>query len=156
MRKDYEQRLEDLAESKRQALREMNNQFEDRLEEKDVILLEVKAKSILNTKTAMHINRYNWVWWCIEYFYCLQLQEQLDLEKREHETIKTSIEDDADREIVEIKASYEMQLKEEKDANVRLKGETGLMKKKLITAHKEIDELKHQVLQLKGTYVANI
>lgn len=80
----------------------------------------------------------------------LQLQEQFDLEKREHETIKSSIEDDADREIVEIKAAYEMQLKEEKDANVRLKGETGLMKKKLITAHKEIDELKHQVLQLKG------
>lgn len=46
MRKDYEQRLEDLAESKRQALREMNNQFEDRLEEKEVILLEVKAKSV--------------------------------------------------------------------------------------------------------------
>lgn len=44
MRKDYEQRLEDLAESKRQALREMTNQFEDRLEEKDVILLEVKNK----------------------------------------------------------------------------------------------------------------
>ncbi|XP_026319729.1 cilia- and flagella-associated protein 57 [Hyposmocoma kahamanoa] len=120
MRKDYEQRLEDLAESKRQALREMNNQFEERLEEKEVILLE--------------------------------LQEQFDLEKREHETIKTSIEDDADREIVEIKAAYEMQLKEEKDANVRLKGETGLMKKKLITAHKEIDELKHQVLQLKAEH----
>lgn len=85
-------------------------------------------------------------WRCI----FLQLQEQFDLEKREHETIKSSIEDDADREIIEIKAAYEMQLKEEKDANVRLKGETGLMKKKLITAHKEIDELKHQVLQLKG------
>lgn len=84
------------------------------------------------------------------FLFSLQLQEQFDLEKREHETIKSSIEDDADREIVEIKAAYEMQLKEEKDANVRLKGETGLMKKKLITAHKEIDELKHQVLQLKG------
>lgn len=43
MRKDYEQRLEDLAESKRQALREMNNRFEARLEEKEVILLEVKS-----------------------------------------------------------------------------------------------------------------
>lgn len=85
-----------------------------------------------------------------EYFYSLQLQEQFDLEKREHETIKASIEDDADREIIEIKAAYETQLKEEKDANVRLKGETGLMKKKLITAHKEIDELKHQVQELKG------
>lgn len=79
-----------------------------------------------------------------------QLQEQADLETKEHETIKASIEEDADREIIEIKSSYESQLKEEKDSNVRLKGETGLMKKKLISAHKEIDEFKHQIQQLKG------
>ncbi|XP_049879809.1 cilia- and flagella-associated protein 57 [Pectinophora gossypiella] len=120
MRKDYEDRLEELAESKRQALREMNNMFEAKLEEKDVLLLE--------------------------------LQEQAELERREHETIKASIEDDADREIIEIKTAYEMQLKEEKDANVRLKGETGLMKKKLISAHKEIDEFKHQIAQLKAEH----
>ncbi|KOB73579.1 WD repeat-containing protein 65 [Operophtera brumata] len=104
MRKDYEQRLEELAESKRKALREMNTMFETRLEEKDLILLE------------------------------------------------SSIEEDADREIIEIRTAYEVQLKEEKDANVRLKGETGLMKKKLISAHKEIDEFKHQVMQLKAEH----
>ncbi|XP_072943065.1 cilia- and flagella-associated protein 57 isoform X1 [Epargyreus clarus] len=120
MRKDYEQRLEDLAESKRQALREMNSTFEARLEEKDLLLQE--------------------------------LQEQADMEKREHETIKSSIEEDADREIIEIRTAYEVQLKEEKDANVRLKGETGLMKKKLISANKEIDEFKHQVSQLKAEH----
>ncbi|XP_073957164.1 cilia- and flagella-associated protein 57-like isoform X1 [Choristoneura fumiferana] len=120
MRKDYEQRLEDLAESKRQALREMNNMFEAKLEEKELVLQE--------------------------------LQEQTDMEKREHETIKSSIEEDADREIIEIRTAYEVQLKEEKDANVRLKGETGLMKKKLISANKEIDEFKHQVAQLKSEH----
>nr|XP_021188780.2 cilia- and flagella-associated protein 57 isoform X2 [Helicoverpa armigera] len=120
MRKDYEQRLEELAESKRQALREMNNMFESRLEEKDLMLQE--------------------------------LQEQADMEKKEHETIKTSIEEDADREIIEIRTAYEVQLKEEKDSNVRLKGETGLMKKKLISAHKDIDEFKHQISQLKAEH----
>ncbi|XP_075972690.1 testes of unusual size isoform X1 [Anticarsia gemmatalis] len=120
MRKDYEQRLEDLAESKRQALREMNSMFESQLEEKDLLLQE--------------------------------LQEQADMETREHETIKTSIEEDADREIIEIRTAYEAQLKEEKDANVRLKGETGLMKKKLISAHKDIDEFKHQITQLKAEH----
>ncbi|XP_028156155.1 cilia- and flagella-associated protein 57 [Ostrinia furnacalis] len=120
MRKDYEQRLEDLAESKRQALREMNKMFEARLEEKDMLLLE--------------------------------LQEQADMETKEHETIKASIEEDADREIIEIRTAYEVQLKEEKDANVRLKGETGLMKKKLISANKEIDEFKHQISQLKAEH----
>lgn len=79
------------------------------------------------------------------------MQEQAEMEKREHETIKASIEEDADREVIEIRTAYEVQLKEEKDANVRLKGETGLMKKKLISAHKEIDEFKHQVSQLKGS-----
>ncbi|XP_059051010.1 cilia- and flagella-associated protein 57 isoform X1 [Achroia grisella] len=120
MRKDYEQRLEELAESKRQALREMNNMFESKLEEKDILLQE--------------------------------LQEQADMETKEHETIKASIEEDADREIIEIRTAYEVQLKEEKDANVRLKGETGLMKKKLISANKEIDEFKHQVSQLKAEH----
>ncbi|XP_037969047.2 cilia- and flagella-associated protein 57 [Plutella xylostella] len=81
-----------------------------------------------------------------------ELQEQADSEKREHETIKSSIEDDADREIIEIRTAYEVQLKEEKDANVRLKGETGLMKKKLIAANKEIEEFKHQVEQLKAEH----
>lgn len=47
MRKDYEQRLEDLAESKRQALREINNMFEARLEEKDLLLQEVFLYYIL-------------------------------------------------------------------------------------------------------------
>lgn len=48
MRKDYEQRLEDLAESKREALREMNSIFESKLEEKDQLLQEVR---ILYQKT---------------------------------------------------------------------------------------------------------
>ncbi|KAH9637657.1 hypothetical protein HF086_009325 [Spodoptera exigua] len=124
MRKDYEQRLEELAESKRLALREMNKMFEAKLEEKELMLQE--------------------------------LQEQADMEKKEHETIKTSIEEDADREIIEIRTAYEVQLKEEKDANVRLKGETGLMKKKLISANKDIDEFKHQILQLKERDVADL
>ncbi|CAH0727322.1 unnamed protein product, partial [Brenthis ino] len=120
MRKDYEQRLEDLAENKRLALRQLNDMFEAKLEEKDLMLQE--------------------------------LQEQADMEKREHESIKASIEEDADREIIEIRTAYEVQLKEEKDANVRLKGETGLMKKKLISANKDIDEFKHQVSQLKAEH----
>lgn len=48
MRKDYEQRLEDLAESKRLALREMNNMFEARLEEKDLMLQEVCTSTHLH------------------------------------------------------------------------------------------------------------
>lgn len=42
MRKDYEERLEQLAESKRIALRELNEMFEARLDEKDLQLQEVR------------------------------------------------------------------------------------------------------------------
>lgn len=41
MRMDYEEKLEELAESKRKALREMNDTFESKLEEKDLVLQEV-------------------------------------------------------------------------------------------------------------------
>lgn len=80
----------------------------------------------------------------------LQLRKQLDQERIEHEDIKQQIEDDADREIVTLKAMYESQLREERDNNVRLRGEAGVMKKKLVGSQKEVDELKHQVSQLQG------
>ncbi|KAJ1523827.1 hypothetical protein ONE63_010385 [Megalurothrips usitatus] len=79
-----------------------------------------------------------------------QLQKQLEQERIEHEEIKHQIEDDADREIVGLRAQYESQLRGERDNNVRLRGEAGIMKKKLIGSQKEVDELKHQVFQLQG------
>lgn len=48
MRKDYEQRLEELAESKRQALRQINDMFEAKLEEKDLMLQEVDYNCCLS------------------------------------------------------------------------------------------------------------
>jgi hypothetical protein len=50
--------------------------------------------------------------------------------ERENETTTQQIEDDADREIVELKTGYEKLLHEERETNLRLRGETGVMKKK--------------------------
>lgn len=75
------------------------------------------------------------------------------LEAKEHEFIKSSIENDADREIVELKMNYETQLKDERDDNIKLKGETGILKKKMIMANKEIDEYKHQVNLMGGKLI---
>lgn len=50
---------------------------------------------------------------------------------REYEETKKQIEEDADREILDIKNKYERKLREEKEANLRLKGETGIMKRKV-------------------------
>lgn len=75
------------------------------------------------------------------------------LEAKEHEYIKSAIENDADREIVELKMNYEAQLKDERDDNIRLKGETGILKKKMIAAHKDIEEYKHQVNLMHGKLI---
>lgn len=75
------------------------------------------------------------------------------LEAKEHEYIKSSIENDADREIVELKMNYETQLKDERDDNIKLKGETGILRKKMIVAHKDIEEFKHQVNLMRGKLI---
>lgn len=60
-----------------------------------------------------------------------QSQEESRQQLREYEETKKQIEEDADREILDIKNKYERRLREEKEANLRLKGETGIMWKKV-------------------------
>lgn len=75
----------------------------------------------------------------------IQLVKQFKQNTKDHEMIKQQIEDDADREIYELKKSHEKELKEEQDSNVRLRGEAALVKKKLSSAQKEGEDLKHRV-----------
>lgn len=70
---------------------------------------------------------------------------QRDEQVKEHELIKQQIEEDADREIFELKTTHENRLKEEEEANFRLKAEAGTAKKKLQASYKEIDELRLKV-----------
>jgi len=67
---------------------------------------------------------------------------------REHEETKKQIEEDADREILDIKNMYERRLREEKEGNMRLTGETGIMKKKFKSLEQEIDALKSDINNL--------
>lgn len=48
-----------------------------------------------------------------------------------HEEIKKQIEEDEDREIQDIKIKYERWLIEEKESNLQLKGEIGVMNKRV-------------------------
>lgn len=48
-----------------------------------------------------------------------------------HEEIKKQIEEDEDREIQDIKIKYERRLVEEKESNLQLKGEIGVMNKRV-------------------------
>ena len=62
-----------------------------------------------------------------------QAHDESRQQMREYEETKKQIEEDADREILDIKNKYERRLRDEKEANMRLKGETGIMRKKVKT-----------------------
>ncbi|XP_046388755.1 cilia- and flagella-associated protein 57 isoform X2 [Ischnura elegans] len=79
-----------------------------------------------------------------------ELHKQALCRAKEHEEIKSQIEDDVDREMVELKTKYERLLKEERDNSMHLRGEMAAMKKRLISSQKEIDELVNQVQTLQG------
>ena len=60
-----------------------------------------------------------------------QAEDEAQQRKKEYEETKTQIEEDADREILDIKNKYERRLRDEKESNMKLKGETGIMRKKV-------------------------
>lgn len=62
-----------------------------------------------------------------------------------HEELKKQIEDDADREIIDIRTSYETKLNEESRTILKLKGEAGVLRNKFFTTRKEIDDSKRQM-----------
>lgn len=78
------------------------------------------------------------------------MKKENNQEKEEHEEIKQQIEEDADREIIELKAAYEKTLKEERDLNVKVRGEAGVMKKKLAIIQKENEKYKLDITVLQN------
>ncbi|CAH1154655.1 unnamed protein product [Phaedon cochleariae] len=85
-----------------------------------------------------------------------QYQELLETSQhhaKENELIKQQIEDDADREIYELKENHEKELKEEQDLNVRLRGEAAVVKKKYLAMQKECEDLKHKVFSMENEHI---
>nr|CAD7403159.1 unnamed protein product [Timema cristinae] len=74
-----------------------------------------------------------------------ELHEEARQQVKEHEEIKQQLEDDADREIIELRTAFEKELKEERENMTKLRGETGVMRKKYVSSQKEIEESKHQI-----------
>lgn len=59
------------------------------------------------------------------------MQDQQVEKQRENDETRRQIEEDTDREILELKNRYERQLRQEKEDNMKLKGDAGIMKKKV-------------------------
>jgi peptidoglycan hydrolase CwlO-like protein len=59
---------------------------------------------------------------------------------------------------LDIKNKYERRLREEKETNQKLKGETGIMRKKFTSLQKEIDDHKEEIkkYQVETTKLNNI
>ncbi|OWK05418.1 hypothetical protein Celaphus_00002651 [Cervus elaphus hippelaphus] len=121
MQEEYEKQLRDNDETKSQALEELTEFYEAKLQEKTTLLEEA--------------------------------QEDVRQQLREFEETKKQIEEDEDREIQDIKTKYEKKLRDEKEANLRLKGETGIMRKKFSSLQKEIEERTNDIELLKGEQV---
>ncbi|CAO2588725.1 Cilia- and flagella-associated protein 57 [Lemmus lemmus] len=118
MQEEYEKQLRDNDETKSQALEELTEFYEAKLQEKTNLLEEA--------------------------------QEDVRQQLREFEETKKQIEEDEDREIQDIKTKYERKLRDEKESNLRLKGETGIMRKKFSSLQKEIEERTNDIEILKA------
>ncbi|XP_036452639.1 cilia- and flagella-associated protein 57 [Colossoma macropomum] len=78
-----------------------------------------------------------------------QCQDESRQQVREFEEMKKQMEEDSDRELQDIRVKYECKLREEKETNLRLKGETGVMKKKFSSLQREIDDRNMEIEKLK-------
>ena len=76
--------------------------------------------------------------------YSLQEQAKEEL-AREFEETKRQLEEDADREIESLKDKYEGRLTTEREVNLRMKGENGMMKKKFNSLQKEIEDQREEI-----------
>ena len=63
----------------------------------------------------------------------------------EYEETKRQMEEDADGEILGLRTRFELKLKDEQELNQKLKGETGIMRKKFTSLQKEIDDHKDDI-----------
>lgn len=80
------------------------------------------------------------------------ISDEMTHKNRVNEHLMSQIEDDADREILEIRTNYENLLYGERQANLKLKGEAGMMRNKYMASQKDVDDLKRQVHRVQGEY----
>ncbi|NWX19701.1 CFA57 protein, partial [Aegotheles bennettii] len=78
-----------------------------------------------------------------------EAEEEMRQQVQLHEEIKKQIEEDEDQEILEIKMKYQRQLLEEKESNLQLKGEIGVMNKRLNSLQKELKERNRDIAEMK-------
>ncbi|CAH8509372.1 unnamed protein product [Schistosoma turkestanicum] len=120
-------------------LEELKQTKENEYEEK-LMNLELKNEQLLRETIESYELKLNDQLLKIE-----QLSNELKQQTNHYEISKRLVEEDADREILEIKINYEKQLHHEHDANVRLKTESNVLKKKFTSFQNEINDNKNEI-----------
>ncbi|NXN86691.1 CFA57 protein, partial [Bombycilla garrulus] len=78
-----------------------------------------------------------------------QAKENMRKQIEIHEEMEKQIYEDGDKEILELKDNYERQLWEEKESNVQLKGEIGVMNKRLNSLQKELKDRNRDIEEMR-------
>uniref|UniRef100_A0A4W5P762 Cilia and flagella associated protein 57 n=1 Tax=Hucho hucho TaxID=62062 RepID=A0A4W5P762_9TELE len=78
-----------------------------------------------------------------------QCQEESRIQAREFEESRKQMEEDGDREIQDIRIRYERWLRDERETNMRMKRDTGIMKKKFSSLQKDIDNSNVEMERMK-------
>ena len=82
----------------------------------------------------------------------LQLEQASDEQRhqlKESEELQRQTEEDADREILDVKNNYERKLRQRWEENTKLRGEVGILSKKVGSLQEEIKSLKDEIQRLK-------
>lgn len=145
MENDYEAKL--ITEYDRyQSFEEYTNAMRQGYEQQLVDLAERDAEELQNSVTkyeaVVHEKKLQLV----------EASDEMTHKARVHERLMMQIEDDADREILEIRTNYENFLFEERQMNLKLKGEAGVMRNRFMASQKDVDDLKRQMHLMQGEY----
>ncbi|KAL2735709.1 cilia- and flagella-associated protein 57 [Vespula squamosa] len=131
---------------KYQALEEKNNimrqHYEKCLDDLEKHSADVLQQTIVKYEALVHEKKVQ----------LAETQEEMEHQAHTQELLMAQIEDDADREIVDIRTNYENVLYEESQMNLRLKGEAGVLRNRYMASQKDIEELKRQVQRVQGEY----
>ncbi|XP_032825748.2 cilia- and flagella-associated protein 57 [Petromyzon marinus] len=79
-----------------------------------------------------------------------QVEEARHMERRSHEESRRQLEEDADRELLLSRTDLEKQLYALRDANARLQGEAGIMRKKFASLQREAEERQSEVERVRA------
>ncbi|KAL2301784.1 hypothetical protein Nmel_011180 [Mimus melanotis] len=78
-----------------------------------------------------------------------EAKENMKKQIEVHEEMEKLIYEEGDKEILELKDKYERQLVEEKESNIQLKGEIGVMNKRLNSLQKELNDRNRDIEEMR-------